>query len=96
MNDRTGLRSHLDLGIGIAVSTLFFVGVALIPAGGTGVIVFLPLPTLLFYAKLGRWRGVVVCFVSLAATTFILLASSRPLNLIPVLLSASLTGLVLG
>ena len=96
MNDHTGLRSHLDLGIGIAVSTLFFIGVALIPAGGTGVIVFLPLPTLLFYAKLGRWRGMSVCFVSLAATAVILLAASRPLDLMPVLVIASLTGLVLG
>jgi uncharacterized protein YybS (DUF2232 family) len=57
---------------GIAVSTLSFLSVVLIPLAGAIVIVLTPLPVLFYYTKLGRFRGFIVFVVSLALVLLIL------------------------
>lgn len=57
---------------GIAVSTLSFLLVVLIPLAGAIVIVLTPLPVLLYYTKLGRFRGLAVFAISLTLVLLIL------------------------
>ncbi len=57
---------------GIAVSTLSFLSVVLIPLAGAIVIVLMPLPVLFYYTKLGRLRGFAVFVVSLTLVLLIL------------------------
>lgn len=57
---------------GIAVSTLSFLSVVLIPLAGVIVIVLTPLPVLFYYTKLGRLRGSAVFVVSLTLVLLIL------------------------
>lgn len=57
---------------GIAVSTLSFLLVVLIPLAGAIVLVLTPLPVLFYYTKLGRLRGFAVFAVSLTLVLLIL------------------------
>ena len=57
---------------GVAISTLSFLSVVLIPLAGAIVIVLTPLPVLFYYTKLGRFRGGVVFAVSLTLVLLIL------------------------
>ncbi|MBA4397735.1 MAG: hypothetical protein C0394_10210 [Syntrophus sp. (in: bacteria)] len=70
---------------GVAVSTLSFLSVVLIPLAGAIVILMTPLPVLFYYTKLGRFRGVAVFAVSLTLT-LLTLALIHPDIISPLLL----------
>ncbi len=72
MKEQWGGFLNRDLVQGVAVSTLSFLSVALIPLAGAIVILLTPLPVLFYYTKLGRFRGVAVFAISLTLVLLIL------------------------
>lgn len=68
MKEEWGGFLNRDFVLGVAVSTLSFLSVVLIPLAGAVVVVLTPLPVLFYYTKLGRFRGVAVFAVSLTLT----------------------------
>ncbi|PKN05656.1 MAG: hypothetical protein CVU74_00575 [Deltaproteobacteria bacterium HGW-Deltaproteobacteria-9] len=72
MKEEWGGFLNRDFIQGIAVSTLSFLSVVLIPLAGAIVIVLTPLPVLFYYTKLGRFRGGAVFAVSLTLVLLIL------------------------
>lgn len=95
MNDRAGLRVNVDTGVGVVLASLLFIGVALIPSIGAGIIVFLPLPILYFYTKLGRWRGAAIFLTAFIVTAGALSVASRPLSGLTLFAVAGLIGMLL-
>jgi uncharacterized protein YybS (DUF2232 family) len=60
-----------DLFWGIALSTLSFLLVMLVPLIGAMVVVLTPLPVLFYYTKCGRFKGVFIFGTSLALTLLV-------------------------
>ena len=83
-----------DFFLGIVISSLSLLSVALIPLVGSIVVIFTPLPILFYYAKLGRLRGVAAIGFSLWLVVS-LLSLISPETIFPLFFLMGLTGVFL-
>ena len=72
MKKESGAFLNRDFILGIALSTLSFLSIVLIPLIGAMIMFLAPLPVLFFYAKLGRVRGFAVFGISLSLVLLLL------------------------
>lgn len=94
MKNAWGRFFNRDFVLGIAVSSLTLISVALIPLVGSIVIIFSPLPILFYYTKLGRIAGLAAIGLTLGLAIFILGLIS-PEKIFPLFLVVVLTGVFL-
>jgi uncharacterized protein YybS (DUF2232 family) len=83
-----------DFLLGIAISSLTLLSVALIPLVGSIVIILSPLPILFYYTKLGRVMGLAVFGLSLGIVVS-LLSMVSPEKIFPLFFLIGLTGVFL-
>lgn len=79
---------------GVAISSLAFLLVAVVPVVGSAAILFIPLPVLYFYARTGRTKGTAVLILSLAVSFAILKLLGEQVNF-PFLILLGLLGAIL-
>lgn len=91
-NERRELFSNFLAGV--AISSLTFLSVALIPLFGSLVLILSPLPVLYYYSKNGRLQGAAVFIVSLCAVA-VILKSYDSTAIVPILFAAGCLGIIL-
>lgn len=94
MKEERGEIFKTELFTGIAISSIAFLSAAIIPLFGSIGLIFIPLPILYYYSKLGRIQGLIVFSVSLLVLAISLKILGSHVNLLSFFLSGSL-GLII-
>ena len=94
MEKERGLFPDNNFLAGIAVSSLAFLLVVIVPFVGSAAILFIPLPVLYYSSITGRLKGVAILILSFAASFSILRLLGEQANF-PVLILLGLLGIVL-
>ncbi len=94
MEKERGLFSDNRFLTGIAVSSLAFLLVIIVPFVGSAGILFVPLPVLYYYTLTGRLKGSAILILSLLAAFAVLKLLGEQVNF-PVLILLGLQGIVL-